>query len=343
MYPVRSRLFWYAGAMRPEGLGDPPVGRKRDLLDIFDGWPEGVPEVIGATPEEIIDRQDVYDRDPVDHWSDRRVTLLGDAAHPTMPSLGQGAGMAIEDGAVIGRELSAADALDADGAVEGALEAIRGGADTADGGDRHALAEDVAGQQLGSARRRSPCARRCNRRCRRASGSGCGSTRARTSYDGNASAGPALPRHRHAFSDPDPHQVVPGVSVEAVRGDLLRSTRRWEDDDLRREPTTPIEGVLTAPSTSFSVTPVIQAVVGKNSVIVLRRAAPYRGPRAAHARPSGRPRPALWRGHGARLRGGGPTWPLGEPLKLLPRLERITLGVITGAIFGPGAVPPSMI
>jgi 2-polyprenyl-6-methoxyphenol hydroxylase-like FAD-dependent oxidoreductase len=122
MYPVRSRLFWYAGGMRPEGFGDPPVGRKRDLLDIFGGWPEGVPEVIGATPEEIIDRQDVYDRDPVSRWSDRRVTLLGDAAHPTMPSLGQGAGMAIEDGAVIGRELAAANALDADGAVEAALK-----------------------------------------------------------------------------------------------------------------------------------------------------------------------------------------------------------------------------
>jgi 2-polyprenyl-6-methoxyphenol hydroxylase-like FAD-dependent oxidoreductase len=121
MYPVRSRLFWYAGAMRPEGFGDPPGGRKRDLLDIFGGWPEGVPEVIGATPEEIIDRQDVYDRDPVSRWSDRRVTLLGDAAHPTMPSLGQGAGMAIEDGAVVGRELAAADALDAAGAVEAAL------------------------------------------------------------------------------------------------------------------------------------------------------------------------------------------------------------------------------
>lgn len=122
MYPVRSRLFWYAGAMRPEGFGDPPVGRKRDLLDIFGGWPEGVPEVIGATPEEIIDRQDVYDRDPVSRWSDRRVTLLGDAAHPTMPSLGQGAGMAIEDGAVIGRELAAANALDTGATVEAALK-----------------------------------------------------------------------------------------------------------------------------------------------------------------------------------------------------------------------------
>jgi 2-polyprenyl-6-methoxyphenol hydroxylase-like FAD-dependent oxidoreductase len=122
MYPVRSRLFWYAGATRPEGAGDPPGGRKRDLLSIFGDWPEAVPEVIESTPEEIIDRQDVYDRDPVSRWSDRRVTLLGDAAHPTMPSLGQGAGMAIEDGTVVARELAPANVAETGGAVEGAFK-----------------------------------------------------------------------------------------------------------------------------------------------------------------------------------------------------------------------------
>ena len=121
MYPVRSRLFWYAGAVRPEGAGDSPRGRQRDLLSIFGDWPEAVPEVIESTPEEIIDRQDVYDRDPVSRWSDRRVTVLGDAAHPTMPSLGQGAGMAIEDGVVVARELAPAAAQNG-GGVEAALK-----------------------------------------------------------------------------------------------------------------------------------------------------------------------------------------------------------------------------
>jgi 2-polyprenyl-6-methoxyphenol hydroxylase-like FAD-dependent oxidoreductase len=122
MYPVRSRLFWYAGAMRPEGSGDPPSGRKRDLQSIFGDWPKAIPEVIDSTPEEIIDRQDVYDRDPLSRWSDRRVTLLGDAAHPTMPSLGQGAGMAIEDGAVVARELASANVAENGGGVEAALK-----------------------------------------------------------------------------------------------------------------------------------------------------------------------------------------------------------------------------
>jgi salicylate hydroxylase len=39
----------------------------------------------------------ISDRDPIRHWSQGRVTLLGDAAHPTLQSLAQGACMAIED------------------------------------------------------------------------------------------------------------------------------------------------------------------------------------------------------------------------------------------------------
>ena len=43
-------------------------------------------------------RQAVSDRDPIRHWHKGRVVLLGDAAHPTLQSLAQGACMAIEDG-----------------------------------------------------------------------------------------------------------------------------------------------------------------------------------------------------------------------------------------------------
>ena len=49
------------------------------------------------------------DRDPVDTWVDGRVALLGDAAHPTMQYLAQGACMAMEDGLALGRAVAAAD------------------------------------------------------------------------------------------------------------------------------------------------------------------------------------------------------------------------------------------
>jgi 2-polyprenyl-6-methoxyphenol hydroxylase-like FAD-dependent oxidoreductase len=57
------------------------------------------------------------DRDPVDHWVDGRVALLGDAAHPMMQYLAQGACMAMEDGVCLGQMVA-----EHPGRVEAALE-----------------------------------------------------------------------------------------------------------------------------------------------------------------------------------------------------------------------------
>ena len=51
----------------------------------------------------------LYERDPLPQWSQGRVTLMGDACHPMLPFMAQGAGMAIEDGVVLGRCLVGAD------------------------------------------------------------------------------------------------------------------------------------------------------------------------------------------------------------------------------------------
>ncbi len=51
----------------------------------------------------------LVDRDPLPHWSAGRIVLLGDAAHPTMPHMGQGAAMALEDAAVLVRCIEPAD------------------------------------------------------------------------------------------------------------------------------------------------------------------------------------------------------------------------------------------
>lgn len=54
-------------------------------------------------------RQAVGDRDPIRHWHEGRVVLLGDAAHPTLQSLAQGACMAIEDGQCLADCIAAAN------------------------------------------------------------------------------------------------------------------------------------------------------------------------------------------------------------------------------------------
>jgi salicylate hydroxylase len=53
----------------------------------------------------------LHNRPPIRKWSVGRVTLLGDAAHPTLPYLAQGAAMAIEDGAVLSRALQMTDSV----------------------------------------------------------------------------------------------------------------------------------------------------------------------------------------------------------------------------------------
>jgi 2-polyprenyl-6-methoxyphenol hydroxylase-like FAD-dependent oxidoreductase len=96
-----GRVYWYATATVPEGQGDPPDGRKPGLLRLFRGWHEPVEDLIEATDESAMLRNDVYDRPALWHWSVGRATLLGDAAHPMTPDMGQGACQAVEDAVVL--------------------------------------------------------------------------------------------------------------------------------------------------------------------------------------------------------------------------------------------------
>lgn len=99
-----DRLYWFATANVPAGGND---RGKADLLARYGGWHEPIHSVIESTPEDAILRTDISDRDPINRWSEGRMTLLGDAAHPMTPNLGQGGGQAIEDAVVLDLCLSA--------------------------------------------------------------------------------------------------------------------------------------------------------------------------------------------------------------------------------------------
>lgn len=108
--PIGSgRVAWWATANEPDGTDDGGEGRKAKLLRLFGDWHRPVPQLIEATPDDEILKNGTYDRPPVRRWGRGRVTLLGDAAHPTTPNLGQGGCMAIEDAAVLARCLAETD------------------------------------------------------------------------------------------------------------------------------------------------------------------------------------------------------------------------------------------
>jgi salicylate hydroxylase len=91
-------IFWSAGALSSDGaMSDNDLAAKHQVLEIFAGWAPPVRAILEATPPEEIVERPIEDRIPLTHWSRGGVTLLGDAAHAMVPSLGQGANTAFED------------------------------------------------------------------------------------------------------------------------------------------------------------------------------------------------------------------------------------------------------
>ncbi|MBI2760686.1 MAG: FAD-dependent monooxygenase [Chloroflexi bacterium] len=126
VYPVRAgELLNYVGFVPTDertkeswsAVGDPAA-----LARAFAGW--------DPLMEAIIARVDttfwwgLYDREPLPRWTNGRLTLLGDAAHPMLPHAGQGANQAIEDGVALATLLQHADGASAPRALL-AYESVR--------------------------------------------------------------------------------------------------------------------------------------------------------------------------------------------------------------------------
>ena len=101
-----THVYWWATRRTPEGVEESPAERKTVLQRSFGHWKFGYPEALSATPADAILKNDLYDRPALRSWTAGRVTLLGDAAHPTTPNLGLGGCMAIEDGLVLARAIA---------------------------------------------------------------------------------------------------------------------------------------------------------------------------------------------------------------------------------------------
>lgn len=118
-YYLRSgKLLNFVGCIETEDVSEESWTKRfpKDVLrKDLQGWHPAIQAIVDAADEDGCFRWSLHNRAPIRDWSTKRVTILGDAAHPTLPYLAQGAAMAIEDAAVLARALqikgTVADAL----------------------------------------------------------------------------------------------------------------------------------------------------------------------------------------------------------------------------------------
>jgi salicylate hydroxylase len=94
---IEGKTWTAAGGNEP--------GTVEECLADFDGWHEDILTLIKASPRLL--KWALVSREPIPSWTSGRISLLGDAAHATLPFLAQGAVHSIEDGVVLARALDA--------------------------------------------------------------------------------------------------------------------------------------------------------------------------------------------------------------------------------------------
>jgi FAD-dependent urate hydroxylase len=117
MMPIGGdRFYFFFGAPMPKGTVVEPCDRQAELANLFAGWAAPVQNLIKQLNPLETNRLEISDLDPLTHIVRDRVVLLGDSAHASTPTLGQGGCQAMEDAEILCRylittNLSVADAL----------------------------------------------------------------------------------------------------------------------------------------------------------------------------------------------------------------------------------------
>lgn len=108
--PIKDGQFgWWATCNEPANTNDEPEGALAKLKRIFGTWHDPIPDLFDNSGDIL--KNPLGDRVPTRGWSQGPVVLMGDAAHPTTPNLGQGACMAIEGAYVLAQCLRKYDHL----------------------------------------------------------------------------------------------------------------------------------------------------------------------------------------------------------------------------------------
>lgn len=127
-YPVRGGSLLSLSAAIPANLPDTESWTREGPVDEFiaavRGWDPDLHRILAAAEKTL--RLPLFDRPPLPHPGEGRLTLLGDAAHPMLPFFAQGAAQAIEDAWILARSLENATPTDAPEALRRYEQARRG-------------------------------------------------------------------------------------------------------------------------------------------------------------------------------------------------------------------------
>jgi 2-polyprenyl-6-methoxyphenol hydroxylase-like FAD-dependent oxidoreductase len=105
-----EHTYWFGTERSPEGESA-PGGELAYLRSKYGDWADPIPALLAATDPADVLRNDLYDRAEARQWSRGCVVLVGDAAHPMRPHLGQGGCQGLEDAAILAHYVEHEDDL----------------------------------------------------------------------------------------------------------------------------------------------------------------------------------------------------------------------------------------
>ncbi|KAI3331508.1 FAD/NAD(P)-binding domain-containing protein [Xylariaceae sp. AK1471] len=118
-YPISNKTIYNLSTCQPDTnfAAAPSVtyttrGDKSAMLEVYGDFCPLVKRMLNLVPEGEVCEWRLRSHKPLETWTLGGVTLVGDSCHPTLPHLGQGATMAIEDGAVVAECISAVPVKD---------------------------------------------------------------------------------------------------------------------------------------------------------------------------------------------------------------------------------------
>jgi 2-polyprenyl-6-methoxyphenol hydroxylase-like FAD-dependent oxidoreductase len=95
-----DHTYWFGTERHPEGSASQD-GELEHLRSKYGAWAEPIPAILASTDPDDVLRNDLYDREDARQWSRGPVVVVGDAAHPMRPHLGQGGCQGLEDAAAL--------------------------------------------------------------------------------------------------------------------------------------------------------------------------------------------------------------------------------------------------